>query len=129
MTRERPFLQVDASGNYSVFVPAVRRNSSGTTWAGGPTAGTSIPIDQFYVAKPTDDASQLNKALQRGLNLIFTPGVYHLNRKLKVNENRAVVLGLGFPTLIADDGDEAIEVKDVKGVKIAGLIIDAGPVK
>jgi hypothetical protein len=127
VTRERPFLQVDASGHYSVFVPALRRNSAGTTWAGGPTAGTSIPIDQFFVAKPTDDAREINKALSRGLNLIFTPGIYHLDRELKVNENGTVVLGLGFPTLIPDNGDTAMNVKDVKGVKIAGLMFDAGP--
>src|SRR4029079_18049878 len=54
VTRERPFLNVDASGRYSVFVPPLRRNSSGTTWASGPAAGTSIPIDQFFVARPSD---------------------------------------------------------------------------
>jgi hypothetical protein len=127
VTRERPFLTVDASGRYSVFVPAVRRNSSGTTWSAAPAAGTSIPIDRFFVARPGDDAREINKALSRGLNLIFTPGIYHLDRELKVNENGTVVLGLGFPTLIPDDGDTAMNVKDVKGVKIAGLMFDAGP--
>src|SRR5262245_62142178 len=124
VTREKPFLYVDASGNYSVFVPALRRDSSGTTWASGPTAGTSIPIDQFFVARPTDDAREINKALSRGLNLIVTPGIYHLDRELKVTESDTVVLGLGFPTLIPDTGNAAMNVKDVKGVRIAGLIFD-----
>src|SRR6266498_2384311 len=39
LTRERPFLYVDSSQDYNVFVPALRRNSSGTTWASGPAAG------------------------------------------------------------------------------------------
>ena len=63
LTREKPFLYVDSSGNYFVFVPALRPNSSGTTWAGGPAAGTSIPIGQFFVAKPTDSAQSINNAL------------------------------------------------------------------
>jgi len=38
-----------------------------------------------------------------------------------------VVLGLGIATLVADDGTDALDVADVDGVKIAGLLIDAGP--
>ncbi len=35
IVREKPFLQVDASGNYSVRVPSIRTNSSGITWHAG----------------------------------------------------------------------------------------------
>ena len=38
------------------------------------------------------------------------------------------MLGLGFPTLIPDNGVTAMTVADVKGVKLAGLMFDAGPV-
>ena len=31
--REKPYLYVDAAGNYQVFVPALRTNAPGTTWA------------------------------------------------------------------------------------------------
>ena len=127
VTRERPFLQVDASGGYSVFVPALRHDSSGTTWSSGPTAGTSIPVDQFFVAKPTDGAQAIDNALSRGANLLFTPGVYHLDRTLEVKRADTVVLGLGFPTLIPDNGQTTMQVKDVPGVKVAGLLLDAGP--
>ena len=34
-------------GNYNVFVPAVQRNSVGTTWASGATPGSSIPIQKI----------------------------------------------------------------------------------
>jgi hypothetical protein len=37
--REKPFLYVDGSGSYNVFVPALRENSSGTDWSGGNPAG------------------------------------------------------------------------------------------
>jgi len=128
LTRERPFLYVDSSGGYKVFVPALRHDSSGTTWAGGPAAGSSIPIDDFFVAKPTDDAKAINKALDRGENLIFTPGIYHLDKTIKVKRPDTVVLGLGFATLVPENGIKAMTVKDVKGVKLAGLLFDAGPV-
>ena len=36
VTQEEPFLQTDASGNYSVFVPAFEHNSSGTSCRAAP---------------------------------------------------------------------------------------------
>jgi hypothetical protein len=128
VTRERPFLYVDSSGQYNVFVPALRHDSSGTTWGSGPAAGSSIPIDQFFIARPTDDAQAINVALARGQNVIFTPGIYHLDQSIDVKRADTVVLGLGFPTLVPDNGSIAMTVADVKGVKIAGLLLDAGPV-
>jgi hypothetical protein len=76
VTREAPYLYVDSDGHYNVFVPSVQHNSVGTTWAGGATPGSSIPIEQFFIAKPTDSLGTINSALARGQNLIFTPGVY-----------------------------------------------------
>src|SRR5436190_17409795 len=128
VTRERPFLYLDGSGHYNVFVPAVRHDSSGTTWANGPSAGSSIPLDKFFVARPTDDVKDINTALATGRNLLFTPGIYHLDRTIDVKRPDTVVLGLGFATLVPENGISAMTVADVKGVKIAGLLFDAGPV-
>ncbi|HEX8917025.1 MAG TPA: adenylyl cyclase, partial [Chloroflexota bacterium] len=128
VTREKPFLYVDSSGTYNVFVPALRHDSSGTTWAGGPTAGTSIPLSEFYLATPDDSAQAINNAIDRGLNLLFTPGIYHLDRTIKIKRPDTVVLGLGFPTLVPDNGVVAMSVADVAGVKLGGLLFDAGTV-
>jgi hypothetical protein len=128
VTREKPYLYVDQAGTYNVFVPALRQNSRGTTWAGGPTAGSSIPLSQFYVAKPTDSAATLNQALSQGLHLLFTPGVYHLNQTINVTRANTVVLGLGYTTLVPDNGVIPMTVADVDGVKLAGLLFDAGTV-
>ena len=127
LTREKPFLFVDAAGRYNVFVPAPRQNSSGTTWAAGPANGTSIPLSDFFVARPSDSVQAINNALARGQNLIFTPGIYHLNRTIDVKRPDTVVLGLGVATLIPDNGNAALSVANVKGVKLAGFMIDAGP--
>jgi hypothetical protein len=127
VTRERPLLYLDASGGYQVFVPALRRDSAGATWADGPAAGTSIAIDRFFIARPADSANRINAALRAGKHLILTPGIYHLDRTLEVERAGTVVLGLGFATLVPDRGIPVMTVADVPGVKLAGLLIDAGP--
>lgn len=128
ITREKPFLYLDSSGRYKVFVPAPRRDSVGSSWGSGPTAGTSIPIDDFFIAKPTDSAQIINKALARGQNLIFTPGIYSLDKTIKIKRANTVVLGIGLATLVPSDGEIAMTVADVPAVKLSGLLFDAGPV-
>jgi hypothetical protein len=125
VVREKPFLYVDDSGAYKVFVPAIRQNTNGITWA-GTQPGQSLPIDQFFVVKPGANAAQINAALAAGKNLLFTPGVYHLNQTINVTRPDTVVLGLGLATLVPDGGITAMNVADVDGVKVAGLLIDAG---
>lgn len=128
VSREKPFLYVDGSGNYRVFVPAAQRNSAGNSWSAGPTQGRSIPLSDFFIAKPSDSVQTINSQLARGRNLLLTPGVYDLDRTIKVKRADTVVLGLGFATLTPTGGAEAMSVADVPGVDIAGLIIDAGSV-
>src|ERR1700719_2889992 len=70
VTREAPYLYIDSSGQYNVFVPAVQFNSSGTTWASGPTPGASIPIQSFFVASPTDSGAGITAAIASGKNLL-----------------------------------------------------------
>ncbi|MFC3831724.1 MULTISPECIES: discoidin domain-containing protein [Deinococcus] len=124
VSREKPYLYIDSAGKYRVFVPNLRTNASGATWPNTP--GSSIPLNQFYVAKPTDSAATLNQALAQGLNLFFTPGVYRINQTLNVTRANTVLYGLGFPTLIPEGGVNAIQTADVDGVKISGLLFDAG---
>ncbi|KOG91143.1 coagulation factor 5/8 type domain-containing protein, partial [Streptomyces varsoviensis] len=131
VVREKPFLYVDKGGAYQVFVPALRTNTQGTTWAGGGTqadqAGSSLPLDRFFVAKPGTTAADINAALAQGKDLLITPGVYHLDRTIEVTRPDTVVLGLGLASLVPDHGVTALSVGDVDGVKIAGLLVDAGP--
>jgi hypothetical protein len=80
------------------------------------------------VAKPGDSAATINAALGQGLHLLFTPGIYHLDQTINVTRADTVVLGIGYPTLIPDNGVTPMTVGDVGGVKLAGLLFDAGPV-
>jgi hypothetical protein len=128
VTREKPFLYVDGGGNFNVFVPALQKNSSGVTWANGPAAGSSIPLNDFYIAKPTDSAAAIDLALAFGKNLILTPGIYQLDQPLRILWPNTVVLGLGFPTLVPTRSNAAMEVANVPGVKLSGLLFDAGTI-
>jgi hypothetical protein len=123
--KEKPFLYVDSAGNWQVFNPALRTNAQGPDWTNGTPAGTSIPIDQFYIVKSGDTSTTINAALAAGKNLIVTPGVYHLSAPLNITRPDTVVLGLGLATLVPDNGVTAITTADVDGIDIAGLLISA----
>ncbi|MEV0690698.1 coagulation factor 5/8 type domain-containing protein [Streptomyces sp. NPDC050388] len=127
ISREKPFLYL-AGADYRVFLPALRRDARGVTWGNGTPRGTSLALDRFYVAKPGDSAATLNQALDQGLNLLLTPGIYHVDQPVRVNRAGTVVLGLGYATLIPDNGVTALKVADVDGVRLAGFLVDAGPV-
>ncbi|MFE5243278.1 MULTISPECIES: discoidin domain-containing protein [unclassified Streptomyces] len=124
VSREKPFLYLDGN-DYKVFVPAKRTNARGVSWNGTPQ-GESIPLSQFYVVKPGATAQTINAAVRQGLHLLFTPGIYHVNEPIEINRANTVALGLGLATIIPDNGVTAIKVGDVDGVKLAGLLVDAG---
>ena len=104
VSRDVPYLYIDSGGNYHVFEPSLRTNASGPSWASGTTPGTSVPMSQFFVADPSMSAATINNALSEGCNLLFTPGVYNLSQTLSVSHANTTILGLGFPTLIPQNG-------------------------
>ena len=128
VTAEEPFLFTDSSGRYNVFVPAVQHGSSGPSWASGPEAGTSLPLSKFFVANPATPTLAITAALALGKDLILTPGVYNLDQPILVTRPGTVVLGLGLATLVPQHGNAAMIVTPSSGVKVSGLIVDAGPV-
>jgi hypothetical protein len=126
VSQEEPFLYTDSSGELQVFVPAVQRNSVGPSYASGSEAGSSLPISRFFVANPNTPVRQINAALALGRNLILTPGVYDLPQAIRVDRPNTIVLGLGFATLIPKNGNAAMQTASVPGIKLSGLIFDAG---
>ncbi|MEV6831464.1 chitobiase/beta-hexosaminidase C-terminal domain-containing protein [Amycolatopsis sp. NPDC051102] len=126
VSRDVPYLYVDGTSKYRVFLPSLRTNASGPSWANGSTPGSSVPMSQFYVVKSGDTAASINNALAAGCNLFFTPGIYHLNQTLNVTRANTTILGIGYPTLVPDNGVNAMQVSDVDGVRLKGLLFDAG---
>lgn len=125
--REKPFLYLDKTGNYFVRVPDLQRDSTiGISWKSGETPGVSIPIDQFYIATvEKDNATTINAALKNGKNLLITPGIYHLDESIRVTRPGTIVLGIGLPSLIPDNGTPVMEAADVDGLKIGGFLSEA----
>ncbi|WP_420595631.1 AbfB domain-containing protein [Deinococcus sp.] len=123
VSRDKPYLYFE-NGKYSVFVPSLRTNASGASWPNTP--GTSIPMSRFYVAKPGVSAATINGALASGLNIFFTPGVYRLNQTINITNPNTVVMGIGFPTIIPENGVSGMQLADVDGIKVSGILFDAG---
>jgi len=126
--REKPFLEVDPKGNWSVRIPSLVSNSTGITWHSGETPGTTIPLSRFYIAHADKDtASTINAQLDAGKNLLFTPGIYDLTEPISVTHPNTIVMGLGFATLKPTQGTAAMTTADADGIILAGLLFDAGP--
>ena len=128
VTEEEPFPYVNASGQFQVFVPSVQANSSGTSWSSGTEAGKSLPLSSFFIATPGTSVAAIDVALLAGKNLILTPGVYNVSAPIVVSRPDTVVLGLGFATLVPQHGIVPMVVAPNTGVKLSGLIFDAGAV-
>ena len=74
-------------------------------WAAGPTAGI-VTQHRSVLHRATDRQRRPHQcALLLGKNLIFTPGVYNLDRAIIVPYPDTVVLGIGFPTLVPQNGN------------------------
>lgn len=124
--QEKPFLVYQEEEGYGVFLPEKRENSTGVSWK-EENRGTFLPIEEFYVANAEEDnADTMNQALQEGRNLLLTPGIYHLEEPLLVEKEDTIVLGMGLATLSPDNGNTCMEVADRQGIKIAGILFDAG---
>ncbi len=127
MISEKPYLVFDK--DYYICVPALQKNAKGVSWTAESTRDQYLPLSDFYVARADrDTAETLNNALKNGKNLFFTPGIYLLDAPLKVEEENTVLLGTGLASLQPTDenDDTVVEIADVDGVRMAGLILDAG---
>lgn len=129
--REKPFLFIDDDGEYKVFVPSLRKDSFGISWGEGKAndgmgEGEIVSLDEFYITKEGDTSQTINQQLDSGKNIFFTPGVYHAEEVIKVNNANTVVLGTGMASIIPDNEEGAMKVADKDGIIISGLIFDAG---
>lgn len=124
VSREKPFLFVDGKGTWQVKVPAAKRGTSGADWT---SAGArTLPLSDFYIAKPGDSVTKINLALALGKHLLLTPGMYDVARSIEVRRPNTVVLGIGHATLTAVNGSIPLDVAGVPGVVVAGVTVDAG---
>ena len=124
---EKPYLTINTqTGKYSIVVPNLQSNKVGPTTVF--TNAKSIDLSSVYVATESDTADTINAKLNQGLHLLLTPGNYNLTSPIIITQSSTVVLGIGFPTLISAAGNPVIVVQSVPGVKIAGVLLQAGPI-
>lgn len=125
--REKPYLQVNKAGEYSVRLPSIKKDSAGYDWAEGSVPGNTLPISKFYIARSdTDTADTLNTQLSKGMNILLTPGIYGLTNTIHVTRPDTVILGMGLATLRVDTSNAGMKIGDIDGVTVSGVLFDAG---
>ena len=129
-TQEEPFLQTDAApARTACSCPSLQQNSSGPSWASGTHRG-HVPADQRVLRRHPE---HLDRGHRRGAGPGQEPAphpgrVQHRQAPILVKRPDTVVLGLGFATLIPQNGTAAIDVAGRPAAsKLSGLIFDAGP--
>jgi SpoU rRNA methylase family enzyme len=56
------------------------------------------------------------------MHLVLQPGIYNLTDSIKINNPATIVYGMGLITLVATTGKPCIEVANVDGVRISGIL-------
>jgi hypothetical protein len=134
---EKPYLVEESPGEWLIYVPQYAASP-----AAGPTANHTAAVarklrvgdglttgDVFVARADTHDAAAINKGIEGKKGLLLTPGVYDMSVPLAVSQPGFVVLGLGFPTLVATGvgGAPALTVADAAGgVRVCGVLLEAG---
>lgn len=122
--REKPRL-VFENGNYAIKVPTLKQDSK--YYEQNANTDRTITFDNIYFAHAErDNAATINAKIAAGKHVVFLPGVYELEAPIVVNRADTVLLGTGLATLISNEGTSCLEIGDVEGVSVAGLLFDAG---
>jgi len=143
--REKPFLFIDDDGEYKVFRPALKTNSTGpNSWSVTGTGNSAVYsmgdgtvidfISEFYVTNAPDvygvggDTADIIQAkLDAGKHIFLSPGRYTLNKPLRITKPDTIFMGYGYTTLLPAVGNNngCLFVEDVPGVTVAGIMFDA----
>jgi len=120
---EKPFISIDSLGKYTLNVPAMRSNARGADFS----TGRQVDFTKVFVADASMSANTINAKLSKGLDVVMSAGIYHLEAPLKLDTPNQVLLGLGIATLVSSNGTPVVEVGNVDGIRVAGLLLQAGP--
>ena len=129
---EKPYIIIDTNGKFYLQVPPLKRSSAGVDFFESKEVpndeGTvSIDFSNIYVTQLNDTATIMNEKLNQGLHLVISPGIYHLDEPLAINHANQIILGLGLATLVSAKQNILISIGNVDGVRVCGLILQAGP--
>lgn len=124
--QEKPYLCYDEKEGFGVMVTDRRTNAQGTSWDKG-AKGTFYSLNKFYIADPDkDNADTINSALKSGKHILLTPGIYKINKPIEIINENTIVYGMGLATLEAENGNICMTTADADGIKICGVLFEAG---
>lgn len=122
---EKPYIVTEADGKFSLVIPPVSAETSGIDHV--VLDAHHVPFEQVYVADSAKDtATSINAKLHAGLHVVLSPGIYQLHEPLELKHDNQVLLGLGLATLVAANRYAAVKVGNVDGVRVAGVLLEAG---
>mmetsp|Transcript_10211 Transcript_10211/g.27114 ORF Transcript_10211/g.27114 Transcript_10211/m.27114 type:complete len:596 (+) Transcript_10211:167-1954(+) len=124
----KPYLMIDeATGKYSLRVPLVAKDVVG---AALDAPFREIPFEGVFVADASrHGAREINEALRAGLDVVLAPGIFQLDDSIRMARPGAVVMGLGFSTLVAPaSGAPCVIAHDTGGMRLASVVLQASEV-
>lgn len=124
---EKPYITCNSDASiFTLQIPQVETNKVGTSEDNN-TPLVAVDFSQVYVAIASDTAAAINAQIDAGYHVILTPGTYNLTDPIQINKANTVVLGIGYPILISSTGKPCIVVGSVSGVRVGGILLQAGP--
>jgi hypothetical protein len=128
---EKPYIVLKEDGiQYELRVPLASRETTHQSGCHFDSANEVIrDFSRVFVADPDNPVVniQIQDALESEKDVILAPGIFHLDKTLRMLHPNQVLLGLGFATLVAPpDGSPCISVlPKLGGVRIAGIMLEA----
>ena len=120
----KPFLR-EAAGEWSIIVPAQVKGSRGPLGWDYQSPSDAISMADVFVARAGDDSASIRRGIAGKRALLLTPAVYSLDEPITVAVQGFVVLGIGFPTLVATTGRSALVIT-ADSVRVSGVLLEAG---
>ena len=116
----KPYL-VEAEGQWSLAVPPIVKDTRGPL----PMGDMRIDMADVYVTRAGDTAASINAGIVGKRALLLTPAIYSLSEPISIVTSGFVVLGLGFPTLVATAGKSALVIS-ADTARVSGVLLEAG---
>jgi hypothetical protein len=130
LSMEKPFITIDGGGKYHLVTPRAWADTRGVQWDLNRTRSHTDGFERVFVASNATAVTEINAKLAAGLHVVLAPGVYSLPEPIRIGRPGSryqVLLGLGMATLVPENGGAAVEVS-APGVRVAGILLQAGPV-
>ena len=123
----KPYLVIDDVGRYNMRVPLVAKDVVG---AALDAPYRDVPFESVFVADASrHGAREINEALRAGLDVVLAPGIFQLDEPIRMSRPGAVVMGLGYSTLVAPaSGAACVIADDAGGMRLASVVLQASEV-